>query len=387
MGKRVCRANLEDLQEILELQYLAYQSEAELLGSRGRMNLKKVIPAICVLALLFTGCAGIGKMGTKEFKTSFFAMDTYISLTIYGENGDGALKDARRKVEELEALWSATDESSEIYALNNSKGEAVTVSDETRDLLEFAFSMADETDGTLDPAIYPVLLAWGFTTEENRIPDENELQALLQDVGYERIQIEGNEVTVPDGMKLDMGAVGKGYTGDVLTGILKEAGITSALLDLGGNVQVIGTKPDGSKWRLGLRSPFGEESYLGVIEIADAAVVTSGSYERYFIGEDGKRYGHIIDPATGYPAESGLASVTVVAEEGKLCDALSTALFVMGREEAETYWREHGNFDMILITEEKEVYITEGLEDAFSLGNGYEDMEVYVMTVTEDSGE
>lgn len=350
------------------------------------MNIKKAIPVICALALFLTGCAGIGKMGAKEFKTVFFAMDTYISLTIYGENGDRTLKDARSKVEELEALWSAADESSEIYALNNSKGETVTVSDETRDLLEFTLSMADETDGMLDPTIYPVLLAWGFTTEENRIPGENELQALLQDVGYERIKIEGNEVTVPDGMKLDMGAVGKGYIGDVLTGILKEAGITSALLDLGGNVQVIGTKPDGSKWRLGLRSPFEEESCLGVIEIADAAVVTSGSYERYFIGEDGKRYGHIIDPFTGYPAESGLASVTVVAEEGKLCDALSTALFVMGREEAETYWRGHGKFDMILITEEKEVYITEGLEDAFSLGNGYEDMEVYVMTMMEDEG-
>lgn len=144
-------------------------------------------------------------------------------------------------------------------------------------------------------------------------------------------------------------------------------------------MQVIGTKPDGSRWRLGLRNPFDTEGYLGVLEIADAAVVTSGSYERYFIGEDGKRYGHIIDPSTGYPVENGLASVTVVAKEGKLGDALSTSLFIMGREKAETYWREHGDFDMILITDEGELYITEGIADSFSLGSGYGDMKVYVI--------
>lgn len=349
------------------------------------MDVKKVASLICIPVLFLAGCAGMGKIGTREFKTSFYAMDTYISLTAYGENGDTALKGAQSKMEELEALWSATDESSEIYALNCSGGKTVTVSNETRDLLEFALSMADETDGVLDPSIYPVVLAWGFTTGENRIPREDELQTLLQDVGYERIEIEGNEVTVPKGMKLDMGAVGKGCAGDVLTGILKEAGITSALLDLGGNVQVIGTKPDGSRWRLGLRNPFDAEGYLGVIEIADAAVVTSGSYERYFIGKDGKRYGHIIDPATGYPAESGLASVTIVAKEGKLCDALSTSLFIMGREKAEAYWREHGGFDMILITDEGELYITEGIADDFSLSSGYKDMEIHV--ICKDKGE
>lgn len=156
-----------------------------------RMNMKKVVSAMCILALFLAGCAGIGKIGIKEYKTSFFAMDTYISLTVYGENGDTALEDAKRKVEELEGLWSTTDESSEIYALNNGGGKTVTVSDETRDLLEFALSMADKTDGALDPTIYPVLLAWGFTTEENRIPEENELQTLLQDVDYKRIELEG----------------------------------------------------------------------------------------------------------------------------------------------------------------------------------------------------
>lgn len=345
-----------------------------------KRNMKKNILIICALVLFLTGCTGTGNRNKKEYRASFSAMDTYMTLTVYGENGDAALKSAEGKVEELESLLSATEEGSEVFAINHSEGEAVTVSDETRELLEFSLSMAAETGGAVDPTIYPVLLAWGFTTGENRIPNEEELQALLGDVGYERVRIEGNEITLPKGMMLDMGAFGKGYTGDAITEVLKEAGIASALLDLGGNIQAIGTKPDGSRWRVGLRNPFDKEGYLGVIEIADEAVVTSGSYERYFTGEDGKRYGHIIDPSTGYPAESGLASVTIVAKEGKLGDALSTALFVMGREEAERFWRERGGFDMILITDERELYITEGLEDAFSVGSGYEDMEVCVIT-------
>lgn len=345
--------------------------------------MKKKVLIVCALVLFLIGCAGMGKMNRREYRTSFFAMDTYMTLTVYGENGDEALKSAEKKVKGLEMLWSATEEGSEVYAINHSGGSAVTVSDETKDLLAFSLSMAAETDGVLDPTVYPVLLAWGFTTGENRIPEEEELQRLLQDMGYERIKVEGNEVTVPEGMQLDMGAFGKGYTGDVLTNILWEAGITSALLDLGGNIQAIGSKPDGSRWRVGIRDPFDKEGYLGVIEIADEAVVTSGSYERYFTGEDGKRYGHIIDPSTGYPAESGLASLTVVAKEGKLGDALSTALFVMGKEKAENFWRERGDFDMILITEEGELYLTEGIADSFSLGNGYEDMKIYVITERE----
>lgn len=347
--------------------------------------MKKNIFIVCLLVLFLTGCAGMGKLNTKECRSSFFAMDTYMSLTVYGENGDMALESAEDKVEELESLWSATAEGSEIFAINHSGGEAVTVSGETRELLEFSLSMAVETGGVLEPTIYPVLLAWGFTTGENRIPKEEELQALLGDVGYERIKIEGNKVILPRGMSLDMGAVGKGYTGDVLAESLKEAGIESALLNLGGNIQAIGTKPDGSSWRVGLKNPFDHEGYLGVIEIADEAVVTSGSYERYFVGEDGRRYGHIIDPSTGYPAESGLASVTIVAKEGKLCDALSTSLFIMGKEKAESFWRERGGFDMILITDGRELYITEGIENAFSLGSGYEDMEIHI--ITENQGE
>lgn len=325
------------------------------------------------MILLFLGAclAGVRKIKTDGSKAdaSFFAMSTYISLTVYGKTGDQAVIDAQAKVEELEKLWSTTDGQSEVFALNHSNGIPVRVSSETGELLRFTLKMAKETGGALDPTIYPALCAWGFTTGEKHIPTQDKLNRILENVGYDRVVIEGNDVTLPEGMQLDFGAVGKGYTGDILVKLLKEEGIQSALLDLGGNIQAVGARPDGSNWRIGLKNPF-EDGYLGVLEIRDMAVVTSGNYERYFVGEDGRTYGHILDPATGYPAESGLASVTVLAKEGKYGDALSTALFVMGREEAAAYWREHPDFDMILITREGEIFLTEGIKDRFSLNGG-----------------
>ena len=177
---------------------------------------------------------------------------------------------------------------------------------------------------------------------------------------------------------IDLGAVGKGYAGDEAAQILRERGITAALLDIGGNIQAIGTKPDGSDWRVGLKDPF-SGGVLGIIQVSDVAVVTSGNYERFFTGEDGKVYGHIIDPETGHPVENGIASVSVIASEGKLCDALSTALFVMGLENAQDYWRQRRNFEMILIMEDGDIYLTEGIRDSFSLNSEYRNMKINVI--------
>ena len=334
-------------------------------------------------SLLLSGCAGQGDDAGDAAETRFFGMDTDISITAYGGDAEKALTDAQSKVAELEKLWSVTDENSEIYAINHSQGAPVNVGEETGRILSFALDMAKQTRGALEPTIYPVLTAWGFTTRENRIPDESELEEILRDVGYGNVRLSGNEVTLPGGMELDLGAVGKGFAADEVSNVLKQAGVTSALLDLGGNIQLIGTKPDGTDWKIGLRDPFGE-SYIGVLSISDRAVVTSGNYERYFIGEDGKQYGHILDPATGYPAENGLASVTVVAEEGKLCDALSTSLFVMGQERATDYWRENQNFDMILLTEKGEIYLTEGLAGKFELEPDYGDVKVELIKENAD---
>lgn len=314
----------------------------------------------------------------SEATTGIFAMDTYITMTAYGWNAETALSDAEDRLVKLEQPWSVTDSDSDIYVVNHSDGQAVNISEETAELISFALQMAEETDGALEPTIYPVLTASGFTTEENRVPSDAEITEHLKNVGYERIRLEDTTVQLDSSMMLDLSSIGKGYAGDLVAQVLKDNGITSALLDLGGNIQAVGTKPDGSPWRLGLRDPFSDGT-LGVLEISNQAVVTSGAYERYFIGEDGTRYGHIIDPATGYPAESGLASATVIAEEGRLCDALSTSLYVMGTERAIEYWRQHQNFDMILITEDGEIYLTDGIADSFTLDGYHSNMTVHVI--------
>lgn len=337
---------------------------------------KSIFTCLIAVILFLTGCSKQSE--STEKKESFFAMDTYITFTAYGENAESALSQAKDKIMALEQLWSVTDEHSEIYAVNHSSSQSVMVSSETADILSFALKMARKTDGALEPTIYPVLQAWGFTTGENRIPSDMEIKELLNKVGYDKVMQNNTSVRLPDKMMLDLGAVGKGYAGDVIIELLKENEITSALLDIGGNIQVIGSKPDDSEWRLGIRDPFGEGN-VGVLAVHDMAVVTSGSYERYFIGEDGKQYGHIINPSTGYPAESGLVSITVIAREGKLCDALSTSLFVMGLDKATSYWQLNGGFDMILITEDGEIHLTEGIRDGFSLDSYHANMKVNVI--------
>lgn len=350
------------------------------------MNQKYVLCGKAVLlcligGLCLTACAGL-ENGRKAYSESFFAMDTYMTFTVYDADAETAVAQAENRIAELEGLWSVTDAGSDIYAVNHGGGKPVAVSRETEELVSFALEMAEKTDGALEPTIYPVLAAWGFTTGENRVPSENEIAKLMENVGYDRVRMENGNILLESGSMLDPGAVGKGYAGDEIARMLKENGVSSALLDIGGNIQAIGTKPDGSSWRVGLKDPF-SGNVLGVIRAADEAVVTSGNYERYFIDTKGKKYGHILDPATGYPVDNEIASVTVIAGEGKLCDALSTSLFVMGFEGAGEYWRQHRDFEMILVMESGDIYVTEGIKDRFSL---QEESEGRTMVVIEESG-
>lgn len=344
----------------------------------------KRICSLLLLAVLLLGCAACGNQQPEEnpsnekASTGLFAMDTYLNLTAYGDGGPEALDLAQERIRELESLWSVTDEHSEIYAVNHSGGETVTVSKDTADLVRYALDMAERTGGVLEPTLYPVLTAWGFTTDSFQIPAQEEIDRLLETVDYTRITLQDAALTVPDGMQLDLGAVGKGYAADETAAVLRENGVESALLDFGGNILTIGTKPDGSPWRVGVRDP-DSEGNLGVLEIANQSVVVSGGYEKYFIGEDGERYWHVLDPATGVPARSGLMQTAIVSGESKRCDALSTALFVMGLDGAIQHWREHQDFEMVLLAEDGTVIITEGLAEAFSLAAGQEGREVRIV--------
>lgn len=321
---------------------------------------------------VFLIVALVGCFATQEENitdSSFFAMNTYLSITLYDSGGQDIIDAAKEQIRHLESLWSATDEDSEIYQANHSNGQSVTVSEETGDLLSFALKMAEETNGALDPTIYPVMSAWGFTTDQKQVPLQAELERLLALVDYTKISQNGNTLTVPNGMQLDLGSVGKGYAADLTAELLRKQGVKSAVLSFGGNIHVIGSRPNGTDWRIAIHAPW-EDEYCGVLEISNAAIVTSGGYENYFEDQKGNAYWHILNPQTGYPADSGLLSVTIISEEGKLCDALSTALFVMGAEEAEAFWREHGGFEMLLVTDDHEILITEGIARQFTLSEG-----------------
>jgi len=302
-------------------------------------------------------------------------MNTVMTLSVYGP--EESLLKAVDRINRLEKLLSVTREDSEVWALNHAQGESVAVSPETQDLLVQAAALGEYTGGALDVTLYPVLKAWGFTTQEYRVPGKEELAGLLEQVDYSALQTSSGQALLPAGMELDFGALAKGYAGEICAQLLREEGVESALLMLGGNIQTVGAKPGGSPWRVLIQSPSGaEEEYLGTVEVTDQAVVTSGGYQRYF-EENGVRYWHILDPKTGEPARSGLESVTVVGNSGTLCDALSTAFFVLGREEALRCWREKRDqdrdFELILADEDKGVWVTAGLKDRFTLdeASGY----------------
>lgn len=320
--------------------------------------------ALC-LGLLLTGC-GVRDEGRTE---SLYAMDTVMDLTAYGPQAEAALSAGVEEINTLDGLLSAQRPESDIARLNRAQGEAVTVSDRTARLLETALGLCADTDGALDVTVYPVMRAWGFDSKNYRVPSESELAALLEQVDYAAITVKGNTVTAPAGVELDLGAVGKGCAADRVVALWRELGVESGLLNLGGNVQCLGAKPDGSDWSVGIRDPEDESALLATVTGRDMAVVTSGAYQRYF-EEGGVVYHHIMDPKTGKPVHSGAASVTIVAESGVLCDALSTALYVMGPEAASDYWRAHRDFEMIYYTDGGKLLYTVGLEDRLTLRDG-----------------
>lgn len=339
--------------------------------------------AVLLCAILFlSGCLLLsGKNKSIEessVERDFFAMDTRFSFTAYGNGAKQALEQTEKRMIQLEQLWSVTNEDSEIYALNHSGGQTVNLSEDTAEIIKFALELSEKTGGALDPTIYPVLTAWGFTTGENRVPEETEIELLLNRIGYEKVNLQDTQIKLPADFELDLGAVGKGWAGDEAAAILRDDGISSAILNLGGNIQAVGSRLDGSDWRLGIRSPYDEGS-LGILEISNCAVVTSGNYERYFVDEAGKSYGHILDPNTGYPVENELVSMSVIAEEGKMADALSTALFVMGKQNAEQFWRENKDFEMLFVTADGTICLTEGIQDRFTLNQNFGNMKVQII--------
>lgn len=311
----------------------------------------------------------------KSESRDIFAMDTYMTLTAYGKNAKKALDEAVDEINNIEQLVSTGIDSSEVSQINkNGKG---SVSETTGYLIKRSKEIYDSTNGVFDITIYPIMQAWGFPTENYRVPGKKELKKLRGLMGADHVLYDEKKQEVilnKEGMKIDLGGIAKGYTSSKVMDIFKENGISSAVISLGGNVQTLNGKPDGSDWRVAVENPADTGSYIGVLSIKDKAVITSGGYERYF-KQDGKTYHHIIDPATGYPADSGLISVTIVSDDGTLADGLSTSLFIMGEEKAAQFWRKNSDeFETIMETADGKLYVTEGIADSLTT-----DMDVTVI--------
>ena len=334
-----------------------------------------------VAAWIFTGililaggsrwCADQNQKCQKQL----FAMDTYMEFTAYGKNSEKAVTAAMEEVQRLDGLLSAQNENSKVYALNNR--DVFKVSDDVSELIKRGKEIFQETDGLFDDTIYPVMQLWGFSTGEYHVPTKKEVQNVLTLVDGEKVEADNAGcVTLGENQQIDLGGIAKGYTGQKLTELFKSYDISSALVSLGGNIQAIGTKPDGSSWKVGIRDPKGgQQDYIGVLSVKDEAVVTSGGYERYF-EENGKTYIHIIDPRTGFPVEGDLLSVTIVSEDGTLADGMSTALYIMGYEKACQFWQQHQNeFAVILITQDGRIHVSDRLQECFQSENDWEIIE------------
>ena len=324
--------------------------------------------ALCALAACMLSACGV-----KEADVQFYAMDTAMSAAVYGARAQQAVQAVQEELFRLDALLSRTRADSAVSQLNQS-GSA-DGGGEVAALVTAAEEYSAATGGAFDVTVAPVADAWGFTKEEKHVPAQSELDALLPLVGSGHVHLSEDGLELDEGTQIDLGGIAKGYAADRTAALLAENGVAAASVSLGGNIYVRGCKPDGSAWRVGIQDPARSGGFAGVLSLTDAFAVTSGGYQRYF-EQDGKTYHHILDPATGWPAESGLTSVTIVADEpqqvdgtpgrGAMCDALSTALFVMGEEEAVRFWRSGAYaFEFVLVTEDGRVLVSEGLADRF----------------------
>ncbi len=330
----------------------------------------------CLTCFMFSfflsSCVPKVPVSDKSAKVEFFSMNTINTIEVRGPEAEEAANAGRDEVYRLERLLSRTDPGSEIFMVNAAEGEWTEVSEETFNLIRTAIRYCGETDGAFDLTVAPVMDLWGFTGGEHRVPDDAEILSVLDRIGYEHVLLDEAKSSVKleiPGMSLDLGAVAKGYAGDCVIKIIQQFDVKSALINLGGNVTVFGSKPDGNGFRVAIKDPEDPEVYLGVLELKDTNIVTSGGYERFF-ESDGKVYIHIMDPETARPAQSDLLSVSVIDPDGTRCDILSTALFVMGKEEAIRYWEEHRDLGLVMATTDGEVLVSENLKDSFEVTGG-----------------
>ena len=322
-------------------------------------KLQTLFGFILCLVLMLTVFAGAE--ATKQSVVGFY-LDTVITLTAYVES-DEVLNDALQECGRYEQRLSRTIEGSDIWNLNHADGHPVTVSDDTIVLLTEAKRISELSGGAFDVSIAPASTLWDFTSGAAVLPDAAALEDAASRVDYRRIAIEGNEVTLPAGMMIDLGGIAKGYIADKVKDYLAERGVERGIFSFGGNVVALGVKPDGSPWKVGIQdidAPTG--NYMMVSVNFGGSTVTSGIYERGF-DLNGVRYHHILDTATGWPVQNELASVTIFSESSMTGDALATAAFALGSEKGMELIESQENTEAVFISRDRSYAMSSGAGD------------------------
>lgn len=339
--------------------------------------------------LLFTGCGNItdadtSTTGNQPISISSIKLNTAVQITIYDSQDKALLDDCLALCDKYELVFSRTNEKSELYKLNHRKdtsdkdtntdrqttpypvsGTADTwhISEDLASLLSEGLDITRESDGAFDIAIAPLTSLWDFTAEDPKVPDDAAIQKALPLCSSEGVTIDGQDITLPsDDIQFDVGAIAKGYIADRLKDFLVKKGVKSAIINLGGNVLCIGSKPDGTPFKIGIQKPFADRNETeAVMDITGKSVVSSGIYERCF-KQDGKLYHHILNPQTGYPYDNGLISVTIISDQSVDGDALSTTCFALGLEDGLKFAEKKG-VQAVFITEDYELHYTDGFRD------------------------
>ena len=343
--------------------------------------------------LLFTGCENITDAdtsitGNEPISISSIKLNTAVQITIYDSQDKALLDDCLALCDKYELVFSRTNEKSELYKLNHRKdtsdkdpnadgqttpypvsGTADTwhISEDLASLLSQGLSITRESDGAFDIAIAPLTSLWDFTAEDPKVPDDAAIQKALPLCSSDGVTIDGQDITLPsDDIQFDVGAIAKGYIADRLKDFLVKKGVNSAIINLGGNVLCIGSKPDGTPYKVGIQKPFADRNETeAVMDITGKSVVSSGIYERCF-KQGGKLYHHILNPQTGYPYENGLISVTIISDQSVDGDALSTTCFALGLEDGLKFAEKKG-VQAVFITEDYELHYTDGFQDEINV--------------------
>lgn len=330
-----------------------------------------------VVLLLLAGCGSKEEQAllTTPYEQTEFLMGTYVTLRVYDEGKEAVLEEAVARVEELSDKVTVNKPDSEIDKVNEAAGkEAVELSDDVYPLIETAAEYSEVSNGGFDYTVGPITGLWSIGFEDARKPEQVEIDAALPLVDYSKVELNAENQTIfltESGMALDLGAIAKGYIADEIKDLFEEKGVTTAIIDLGGNVVVMGGSPtkEGEAWNIGIQDPLSERGEtVGKTKQKDRSIVTSGIYERY-LEVEGEIYHHLMNPETGYPFDNEIAGVSIISNQSIDGDALSTVVFGLGLEKGLNYVNEREDIEAVFITKDKKVYTSDGLMDNFELTN------------------